>query len=368
MRILILSANTGGGHNSCSKAMLERFNDNGHECVIADCLSFISPIVSKIISNGHTFAYRYTPYLFNIGYNYFEKNSKIYSGGSFINNLFASGGKKLACEIDKNKYDIIICAHAFAVFLLDLAAPFVKHKFKSAFIATDFTCSPTAEKGSADFYFIPHKDLVDEFTAHSITRDKLYPSGIPVKKAFYNFYDKQTAKQMLGINPKSKHLLVMCGSMGCGPIASTTLKLARNVDKNTQITVICGSNVLLKQRLKLLHRNNKNVHIIGFTNDISLYMDSADIYITKPGGISLSEGTVKKLPMVLLPSVGGCETHNLNFYLKNGAALSGKSSNDIVKCCTELLNNEAIRKTLSDNLGTLEIDNAATLIFDFLTK
>ncbi len=367
MKILILSGNTGGGHNSCANALLERFGEN-HITEIRDCLSFISPAVSKIVSTGHTVAYRYTPALFNIGYNYFEKHSGVYSGGSLIKKLFLTGGKKLAAYINENNFDIVICTHAFAAFMLKCATEHLTRSVETAFVATDFTCSPTAENGNPDLLFIPHEQLIDEFSARGLDSDKMVACGIPVRKAFYKFCDKAAAKRELGINTEHRHILIMCGSMGCGPITRFSISLARKVDSDTEITVICGNNKSLKRRLEIAHRRHKNVHICGFTKNISLYMDSADVYITKPGGISISEGAVKKTPMVLLPSVGGCENYNIDFFTRNKAAVSGKDRAKIAKCCIQLLNNEEQRKQLTDNLSKLEIDNATNIIFDTLTK
>lgn len=41
MRVLILSCNTGEGHNSCAKALKEIFESKGHHCIIEDSLRFI---------------------------------------------------------------------------------------------------------------------------------------------------------------------------------------------------------------------------------------------------------------------------------------------------------------------------------------
>ena len=54
MRVLILSANTGGGHNSTARSLAQQFERLGVECDIADTLAFISETVSDIISRGHT--------------------------------------------------------------------------------------------------------------------------------------------------------------------------------------------------------------------------------------------------------------------------------------------------------------------------
>lgn len=368
MNILILSGSTGEGHNSCAKAIKEKFESNSHSCEIIDSFIFFSHFIARVISAGHSFMYRYTPFIFRFGYAFFEKHSKIYSGSSPIDSLFNLGGIKLANYINNNKFDIIICTHAFSVFMLTKAEKYMTHKPKTAFVATDFTCSPTAEKGNADMFFIPHESLCDEFADLGIDRNKLIPVGIPVRTSFYQNIDKQIAKTQVGINPDNKHLLIMCGSMGCGPIINTTKLLAKQVDDSTEITVICGKNKSLFRKLNFFHRNNPRVHISGFTDKISLYMDSADVYMTKPGGISLSEGTVKKVPMVILESVGGCENHNLDFYKKFGAAVGGTQKSDIVSCCLNLLGDENLRKTMETNLSLLKTQDAVTKVYEELTK
>lgn len=58
---------------------------------------------------------------------------------------------------------------------------------------------------------------------------------------------------------------------------------------------------------------------------MSLLMDSADLYLTKPGGLSISEASAKKLPMVFLNAVAGCESYNLHFFLERGVAQTADS-------------------------------------------
>ena len=40
---------------------------------------------------------------------------------------------------------------------------------------------------------------------------------------------------------------------------------------------------------------------------MALLMDSADLYLTKPGGISVTEAASMRLPMVFIDAVAGCE-------------------------------------------------------------
>jgi len=61
MRVLILSCNTGEGHNSCAKAIKEVLADKNIVCDIQDVLEFVSPKIAHFIAWGHSTMYRYLP-------------------------------------------------------------------------------------------------------------------------------------------------------------------------------------------------------------------------------------------------------------------------------------------------------------------
>ena len=50
MNTLILSCNTGQGHNSCAAAIKEYFDRLGQPCAVEDALAFISADLSAFIS------------------------------------------------------------------------------------------------------------------------------------------------------------------------------------------------------------------------------------------------------------------------------------------------------------------------------
>ena len=54
MRILILSCNTGGGHNAAGRAVKEIFEKNGDEAVLLDYLCLAGNKVSKTVGNVYT--------------------------------------------------------------------------------------------------------------------------------------------------------------------------------------------------------------------------------------------------------------------------------------------------------------------------
>lgn len=53
MKILILSANTGQGHNSCGRAIQEVWQMQGNSSEIVDVFALVSVKLSDSISKGH---------------------------------------------------------------------------------------------------------------------------------------------------------------------------------------------------------------------------------------------------------------------------------------------------------------------------
>lgn len=80
MKVLILSANTGQGHNSCAAAIKEVFEEHGDECEICDALALISKGASEFASNWHTQIYRHFPGAFRWGGTDIPKNILPYFG------------------------------------------------------------------------------------------------------------------------------------------------------------------------------------------------------------------------------------------------------------------------------------------------
>ena len=346
MKVLILSCNTGEGHNSCAKALTESFREKGIDCDIVDSLQFISPFISALMAKSHVFLYRNLPALFDWGYRFTERHPSLYRKGSPIYAFLAIGAKKLAMYINEGGYDAVICAHVFAGVMMTEAKPLCDRTILTSFLATDYTCSPFTDASDLDVYFIPDERLKSEFSGKGIKVEKLVPVGIPIRSDFYNQMSKTDAKAAEGIDPEHKHLVVMCGSMGCGPIKKIVRHISGQLYEDMEMTVVCGNNTKLCKKLTSLQNENPKIHIRGYVQNISRLMDSADVYLTKPGGISVTEASVKRIPMVLINAVGGCERYNYDFFTGIGTAKSGKTVDTLIGQWLEFLDQPETREQL----------------------
>lgn len=188
------------------------------------------------------------------------------------------------------------------------------------FVATDYTCSPTVGACTPDICVIPHQELADEFVSCGIARDTLLPAGIPVRSAFRQRGDRAAARRALGLPETGRHIVLMSGSIGCGPMGDVAEDLDMRMADGDFATVLCGSNKQMRYALEL--RRLYRVEAVGFTTQVQLYMDSADVLVSKPGGISITEAGTRGVPLLLADMVGGCETRNEAFFTAHGWAAS----------------------------------------------
>ena len=115
--------------------------------------------------------------------------------------------------------------------------------------------------------------------------------------------------------------LVMSGSMGFGKLAVFAAELALRCRNGEHIVIICGNNAKIERILRKEFHFNKRVHIIGYTNHVSLFMDACDVIYTKPGGLTVTESLACSLPMAIYSAFPGQERDNAEFLLNKGAAI-----------------------------------------------
>lgn len=367
LRLLILSCNTGEGHNSAARALKGCFEAQNISCEIRDALAFWSPEKSKIISKGHVFIYRRMPKLFGVSYRFEENHPPKKGDESLIYDLVIKGCESLYEYLSENRYDAVICTHVFSAMMMTELKKRRKYAVKSYFVATDYTCSPGVNQTALDAYFIPHKKLIPEFLENGIPEAKLVPSGIPVRMDFYKKTDPKEAKAVLSIPQEKKVVLLMCGSMGCGPIKTLAEYLPQQIPSDSLLVVICGNNRRLFKSLTKYPLPD-NMRVLGFTSHMPLYMDAADLILTKPGGLSSTEAAVKALPMLFIDAVPGCETRNYEFFIKNGYADMRDSVLGLCDAVCDLLENGEKLKKMSATLETEFGSCAVRSISEYIIK
>lgn len=312
MRVLILTCNTGGGHNAVAAALAESFRRLGVSSDTADGLSFISQKASRFVSKWHTRFYRRYPKLYKAGYMSAENDAESNDRDNPVYRYMARGARRLGRAIQDGGYDAVVCVHVIPAMMMTELRRQHETGPVFCFVATDYTCSPTVGGCTPDICVIPHEELAEEFVSCGIARETLLAAGIPVRAVFRERGDRAAARSELALPPEGRHIVLMSGSIGCGPMADIAAELEKRMERGDFASVLCGSN---RQMLYALRRRGfRRVEAVGFTNRVHRYMDSADVLVSKPGGISITEAGTRGTPLLLADMVGGCETRNQEFF------------------------------------------------------
>lgn len=355
MKVLILSCDTGEGHNSAGRALSDYFTRQGVQCEMLNALQFYPRALAALISKGHVFIYRKLPLLFGAGYRMEEKHtSKLMIKG------IEEAAKSLAQYVSEGDYDAALCVHAFPALMLTRARRRFGLRIPQYFFATDYTCSPSVNETEMDAYFIP-KGTKAEFVACGLPAEKMVESGIPVLEAYYAPRDREGARQALGIDADCRLLLLMCGSMGCGPIEELVDALCGRMGGNARLVVVCGSNKKLFASLQAKNLPS-SIRVLGYSRDMLRLMDASDVFLSKPGGLSSTEAMVRRLPMVAIDAVPGCETRNLEFFLSHGYVTTADTVDALAERALDLLNHpdkaEGMRHAVERDFSSCAVADA----------
>ena len=285
------------------------------------------------------------------------------SASSLVYWLLIAGSKKLRQYIEDGNYDTVICTHIFAAVMLTNVQKKSPLPVQTGFVSTDHTIYPGIRSSALDMNFVADEDLVETSNKYGDPRSRAISTGIPIGRSFFQEYDKAEAKRELQIGENNAHLLVMSGSMGGGPVEKIMQALAKDLPEKAEITVICGTNKILYDSLTFLYGENPRIHVVGYTDKMALYMASADLSLTKPGGISVTEGAAMNLPMIFANFIQGCEQYNVDFFVDMGAAATAKTVEELATKSIELLQSPAEIRAMEERLRQYNQPDGAVNIY-----
>lgn len=349
-KVLLLSCNTGEGHNAAARAVIAQLEALGTQGVLMDALSFAPPGVSQLVGGVHRSVYRSMPALFGAGYAHTEQRAG--RGASAPYRLSALYAPKLFRCIRQGGFDAVAAPHVFPAVALtwlrrQSAYAGAMRALPCYFIDTDYTCSPFVDETALDGYCIPHASLADEFTKKGIPAEKLLPTGIPVQPDFAARTPRHAARAALSLPQQGRVLLLMSGSMGAGGAEQTAAALVPRLGPRDRLICLCGNNRSLLRALRCAHGYDPRVLVLPYTDRVGLLMDAADLLLTKPGGLTVTEAAAKGLPLVLTDAVGGCEARNAAFFAGQGMAAVAHDSADAARLAYALLDDGDARAAMA---------------------
>lgn len=301
--ILILSSNTGGGHQSAALALEESFNRLSPGKVLVNITQVLEEahFVTRRFADVYNYLLRYHQYAMRYYYGAIERLKPYESNVLF--QLSARYGRQI---LDRISPSVLVSVHPmtqhfFAHLLRQLR---LTDKIPLVTVVTD-PCHGFWKGWACDEvsrYFVASDEAKAQLTEYGIAEDRIVVSGMPVHARFKPLdsdYQKIQLRQALGLDPERFTVLVNAGWIGGGNVPELYHALVGANIPNLQLVFITGKNAELKaQAERLVAHAPMPTKVLGFTRDMELWMSAADVMISKLGGLTTFEAMACHLPIL----------------------------------------------------------------------
>ena len=378
MKILILSAATGGGHLRASHAiesyLLENTTDI--EVRVVDALKTIHPILDKTICEGYHFLATKTPKMFGLLYQKSNEENPLAQMVPKFNSLFS---QRLLPLFEEYEPDVVIATHPFVTEMVSHLKEKGQVRVPLICIMTDYGPHKAWISDNVDAYIVSSEDMVPDMEAMGVRREIVYPFGIPVYNVFFDKTDKAALLEELGMKRDQLTILIMARSFG----VSNILQIYEDIvclDLPFQIIVITGRNEKLFQAFEDKIEECrlspqmccKHTRLVFFTNEVEKYMHASDLIITKPGGLTVSEALACNVPLAVFDAIPGQEEDNANFLMSHDMAVRIRKGDDCAGTISELLRNreklEKMRQSCQSFDKSQSSKNILSLIYELVEE
>lgn len=192
-------------------------------------------------------------------------------------------------------------------------------------------------------YLVANDDARRQLIDYGISPEKIKVSGMPVDPKFHeiNEADAQIARKAYGLDPDKFTVFVNAGWIGGGNIPQIFRELVRG-ELDMQAIFLAGKNEQLRLEAEKIAKHAKfPVKVIGYSDEIEKLMQSANVMISKLGGLTTYEAMACGLPIIAdattrpMPQEAG----TVQMLSDRGAGIMLRKSADIVPTIRKLIGN-----------------------------
>ena len=149
-------------------------------------------------------------------------------------------------------------------------------------------------------YLVANEDAKRQLIDYGVSPEKIKISGMPVDPKFHevNEKDAQIARRAYGLDPDKFTVFLNAGWIGGGNIPQIFRELVRG-ELDVQAIFLAGKNEeLRKEALEIARTAKFPVKVIGYSDEIEKLMQSANIMVSKLGGLTTFEALACHLPII----------------------------------------------------------------------
>lgn len=328
--VLVLHASVGAGHTRAAKAVVAALALEAPDArvVVVDVLDLARPLFRRVYGDGYLELVEKAPRLFGLLFDLTDRHPAPGALGDRLRRAAQGWGVDGFFDFaTRGRWDVVVNTHFLGAELTAALRAEGRFSAPALTVVTDYDAHRIWVHHGTERYCVAGPLAAASLRAHGVAASAIEATGIPVDPAFSVPIERASARRALGLPESGRPMIVQsAGGSGVGPLeAVSRALLAASVP--CDFVVICGRNEAARARLAALRPPPRHrLRVLGFTDRMRDWMAAADLLVTKPGGLTVSEALASGLPMALVHPIPGQEERNEGFLVSHGAAISARSA------------------------------------------
>jgi UDP-N-acetylglucosamine:LPS N-acetylglucosamine transferase len=369
-KILIISSDTGGGHKSAAAALVEgvqRFWESDSKAVR----------VIKGIEESH----HITDKLVNV-YNWMLRNKQHWMKYLYwvVNTIRPEKRNFLLKKcipyftetIEKYVPHAVISVHPLTQHIVAkvLKQLNLQDTVPLVTVVTD-PCYGFWKGWACDdvsLYLVANEDAERQLLEYGISPERIKIVGMPIHPKFEEVteFDAKNARKAFGLDENKFTIFVNAGWIGGGNIPQIFREMAKG-ELDVQAVFLAGKNEDLRLEAEEIAKTAKfPIKVIGYSDEIEKLMQSANVMVSKLGGLTTFEALACRLPIIAdattppMPQEAG----TVKLIAQKGAGILLEKASDIVPTIQSLLLDKHKYTDMKDAARHLVIPNSTQKIIE----
>jgi processive 1,2-diacylglycerol beta-glucosyltransferase len=366
-KILILSEGFGTGHTQAAYALSVCIEQSCAEISthVMELGSSLHPILAPIIFSAFKKTISSQPRLYGRLYRYQHQKTFNRFTQLALHKLFYAQTTHIIGEV---KPDIIICTHPFPSVVVSRLKRNGLH-IPLFTVITDYDVHGTWVSREVNKYLVSTEEVKSKLMKHGILPRSIEVTGIPVHPSFRQQHDLMEIRSQFGLQAMPT-VLIMGGGWGMIGNIEQFAHMTSWSDRIQLIFCLGHNHKMLQKMSEDIRFQHPHIKLLGYTKEIGKLMEVSDLLITKPGGMTCSEGLAREIPMLFYDTVYGQEEENLSYFINEGFGEKIHSAETIELWFHHLVENHAFiqekRKFIHQKNSESKQTDCSQMIIDTL--
>lgn len=335
--ILFLMSDTGGGHRAAARAIetaLQRRYPDQFTTELVDMWKAYTPFPFNAMPTLYSNWVNIHPASYEAQ---FWLNDRLFQSRLISDMYCQQSLPRMRRLYDEHPAGVIVCVHSvfvrpavYALRRLRLPMPFIT-------VITDYAL-PTVVwyDPRVDRCLVPTEPAYQRGLRLGMTPGQMMLTGAPVHPKYLDLTISQhDARERLGWPTDARIALMVGGGDGMGPLVTTAQAIdAQPVD--CDLVIVAGRNEALKAELDAI-RWRRRVTVVGFVDNLEVYMRAADILISKGGPAAITEAAAVGVPLIVSGAIRFQESPNVDYVIANHAGISAPGPQHVADALTEVM-------------------------------